>query len=157
MNCLPDQWTFLWHFLFWIHEHTYHRASSHTDPPSQRAGLPSWGCHDSPLKPEYEGSVCLSVCITWGRQRWRASGLQSASQPSDSGSNLKSVTAPSLSYVFLSCPFGHFKLQSTCLVSLFVKCFASLCRHLECLCGWIMSLFGGFVSPCDHFPSLFDN
>lgn len=31
-------------------------------------------CHASPLKPEYEGSVCLSGRITWGRQWWTASG-----------------------------------------------------------------------------------
>lgn len=60
-------------------------------------------CHASPLKLEYEGSVCLSGHITRGRQWWPASGVQleplipPCNPPSDSYSSLMlSETAISL-------------------------------------------------------------
>ena len=58
---------------------TLTRCRVHWDNSSQREVASCAGegwCHASPLKPEYEGSVCLSGRITRGRRWWTASGLQ---------------------------------------------------------------------------------
>lgn len=107
-----------WFIPHWLYPECIGNSSSQREFASCAAD--GW-CHASPLKPEYEGSVCLSGRITWGRQWWTASGLQleplipPSNPPSDSWSNLMMpVTAISLSL----CPStweSVFAASHTCL------------------------------------------
>lgn len=59
------------------HCDSLHREHWDSSPQSEFAfcAVDAW-CHASPLKPEYEGRVCLSDRVTRGRQWWTALGLQ---------------------------------------------------------------------------------